>query len=65
MSFTGTLCLTPHDGADRWSECSYDIQISPQYHRVGIGRKLIDNICTIGQAFGMAKLVITVLKGKQ
>jgi len=55
----------PHDGADRWNECSYDIQISPQYHRVGIGRKLIDNICTIGQAFGMAKIVITVLKGKQ
>lgn len=40
----------------------YDIQISSQYHREGMGRKLIDNLCIIGQAFGMVKIVLTVLK---
>ena len=48
----------------RRSGCSYDIQISSQYHREGMGRKLIDNLCIIGQAFGMVKIVLTVLKGK-
>ena len=52
------------DDVCRRSGCSYDIQITSQYHREGMGRKLIDSLCIIGQAFGMVKIVLTVLKGK-
>jgi len=40
----------------------YDIQISSQYRRNGIGKSLIEVLATIGMAFGMEKIVLTVLK---
>ncbi|KAF9453751.1 acyl-CoA N-acyltransferase [Macrolepiota fuliginosa MF-IS2] len=40
----------------------YDIQISPQYRRNGIGKGLIEVLATIGMAFNMEKIVLTVLK---
>ncbi|KXN89962.1 N-alpha-acetyltransferase 40 [Leucoagaricus sp. SymC.cos] len=41
----------------------YDIQISSQYHRIGVGRRLIHVLCVIGKVFGMEKVLLTVLKG--
>lgn len=42
---------------------SYDIQISSRYRRNGIGKKLLEILFTIGKAFEMGKIVLTVLKG--
>lgn len=44
-------------------QISYDIQVSSQHHRGGIGTKLVEALVTVGIAFDMEKIVLTVLKG--
>jgi hypothetical protein len=43
---------------------SYDIQLSAQHHRRGIGKMMMEYLSTICKFFDMDKLVLTVLKGK-
>jgi len=41
---------------------SYDIQISPSSQGMGLGKKLLEELAKLGQAFQMQKILLTVLK---
>jgi GNAT superfamily N-acetyltransferase len=42
---------------------SYEIQVSKDYRRHGLGRVLMQKLADIGTAWGMQKIMLTVFKG--
>ena len=42
---------------------SYEIQVSNEYRRCGLGKVLMQRLADIGATWGMQKLMLTVFKG--
>jgi GNAT superfamily N-acetyltransferase len=42
---------------------SYEIQVSNEYRRCGLGKVLMQKLADIGATWGMQKLMLTVFKG--
>ena len=42
---------------------SYELQVAATAQGMGIGKKLINELTTLGRAFNMEKILLTVFKG--
>lgn len=57
MCFLVTILIT-------LNECfSYELQVSPDFKRQGLGRVLMEQVKAIGEKYGMDKITLTVFKG--
>ena len=43
--------------------CSYELQVEATAQGMGIGKKLVNDLTTLGRAFNMEKIMLTVFKG--
>jgi GNAT superfamily N-acetyltransferase len=44
---------------------SYELQVADAAQGMGIGKKLMNELITLGRAFNMEKILLTVFKGLQ